>query len=346
MPGAEQALWAHGRMRTAPAAVIPDRAGHGWTVVNTGTGLANVAGMISHLLADLPRFIYGTTRLGHHDVPRDRQLAMAHAALDAGLWMHTSRQYDHALEVLGAAFAERPDDVPPLIVKLGGGTADDVRATVMENVGPLGIDHIAIGQLTPAGALADDMVAGGPVLADLRRLRDEGLVGRYVMEIFPWTSAAPLEALRAGHLDGLVDGVIMYLNPLQRFASNPLWDEIMEREISIVSMRTVSGGSVYALRDVPGAAWRPYLQQRAVEVAPIFERSGVTDWTEFCVRFAHSVPHVVSTVGSTSRPDHLQALLAASAAPRPLPRDIVDEVLALHRRWSAEVDVHAEPWTM
>ena len=302
--------------------------------------------MISHLLADLPRYIYGTTRLGHSDVPRERQLAMANAALDAGLWMHTSRQYDHALEVLGEVFAARPEAVPPLIVKLGGGTADDVRATIAENGGPLGLDRVAIGQLSPVGEFADDLVEGGPILADLRRIRDEGLVGRYVLEIFPWTSDAPLAALRAGHLDGLVDGVIVYLNPLQRFASNALWDELMEREVSIVSMRTVAGGSVHALRDVPGAAWRPYLQERAAEVVPVFERSGVEHWTEFCVRFAHSVPHVVSTVGSTSRPEHLRELLSASADPQPLPQDVVDELFALQRRWSDEVDVHAEPWTM
>ncbi len=302
--------------------------------------------MISHPLADLPRYVYGTTRLGHPDVPRERQLAMARAALDAGLWMHTSRQYDHALEVLGEVFAQRPDAVPPLIVKLGGGTAGDVRATIDANVAPLGVDHVAIGQLSPVGALADDLVRGGPILDDLWRIRDEGLVGRYVLEIFPWTSAAPLAALRAGHLDGLVDGMIFYLNPLQRFAANELWDEILDRAVSIVAMRTVAGGSVYALRDVPGAAWRPYLRQRAAEVAPVFERSGVRDWAEFCVRFAHSVPHVVSTVGAASRPEHLRALLAASADPRPLPADVVDELFALHRRWSDEVDVHAAPWTM
>jgi aryl-alcohol dehydrogenase-like predicted oxidoreductase len=302
--------------------------------------------MTSDLLADLPNYIYGTTRLGHHDVPRDRQLAMAHAALDAGLWMHTSRQYDHALEILGEVFGERPGAIPPLIVKLGGGTADDVRATIAENVGPLGIDHVAIGQLSPVGELAEDLIEGGSIGTELRRMRDDGLVGRYVLEIFPWTSAAPLAALRAGHLDGLVDGVIVYLNPLQRFASNPLWDELVDRGTPIISMRTVSGGPVHALRDVPGAAWRPYLQQRAVEVAPIFERSNVASWTEFCVRFAHSIPQVVSTVGATSRPEHLDELVRASADPKPLPRDIVDELLALQRRWSAEVDVHAEPWTM
>jgi hypothetical protein len=297
-------------------------------------------------LADLPPFIYGTTRLGHADVPRDQQRAMAQAAIDAGLWMHTSRQYDHALEVLGEVFTENRGAIPPLIVKLGGGTAESVRATIEENVRPLGIDSIAIGQLSATDEFADQMVTGGPILDDLRAIRAEGLVGRFVLEIFPWTSEAPLAALRAGHLDDLVDGFIFYLNPLQRFASNGLWDELLERDASIISMRTVSGAPVHRLRDVPGAAWLPYLQERAVQVAPVFERSGIASWAEFCMRFAHSTPQVVSTVGSASRRENLDELVLQSRSIESLPRDIVDELFALQRRWSDEVDVHAEPWTM
>jgi aryl-alcohol dehydrogenase-like predicted oxidoreductase len=297
-------------------------------------------------LADLPPYIYGTTRLGHDDVPREQQAAMARTAIDAGLWLHTSRQYDHALEVLGAALANEPSKIPPVIVKLGGGTADDVRATIAENIEPLGISSIDIGQLTGAGAFAEDMVTGGPTLADLQRIKDEGLVRRFVLEIFPWTSEAPLAALRAGHLDGLIDGYIFYLNPLQRFASNELWDELLAQDKAIISMRTVAGAPVHTLRDVPGAAWQPYLQERAVEVAPIFERSGVASWAEFCIRFAHSTPQVVSTVGSTSREQNLKELLSFSQDIAPLPQDIVDELFALQRRWSDETDIHAEPWSM
>lgn len=297
-------------------------------------------------LADLPPYIYGTTRLGHDDVPRQQQAHMARTAIDAGLWLHTSRQYDHALEVLGAAFEEDRSKVPPVIVKLGGGTADEVRATIAENMEPLGISSIDIGQLSGVGAFAEDMIADGPILADLQRIRDEGLVGRFVLEIFPWTSDAPLVALRAGHLDELIDGYIFYLNPLQRFASNELWDELLTQDKAIVSMRTVAGAPVHTLRDVPGAAWKPYLQERAVEVAPIFERSGVASWAEFCMRFAHSTPQVVTTVGSTSREENLRELLSYSKDIVPLPQDVVDELFALQRRWSDETDIHAEPWSM
>lgn len=297
------------------------------------------------LLADLPPYVYGTTRLGAEDVPRPQRLAVARAALDAGLWLHTSRQYGGALELLGEVLAER-GSAPSLIVKIGGGTAADVRATIADNTGPLGVPGVTIGQLSPVEGLDVALVEGGTVLDDLRRLKDEGLVGRYVLEIFPWTSQAPLAALRAGHLDGLVDGYITYLNPLQRFASNALWDELRDRDATVVAMRTVSGAPVHALRDVPGAAWRPYLQERAVEVAPVFERSGIASWPEFCVRFAFSTPQVVSTVGSTARTDNLDELLAVTRDVQPLPDDLVEELSALQRRWSDEVDVHAEPWTM
>jgi hypothetical protein len=159
-------------------------------------------------------------------------------------------------------------------------------------------------------------------------------------------SAAPLAAWREGFTQGVVDACIFYFNPLQRFAANPLWDLIVARAIPVVAMRTVCGAPVHALRDVPGAAWKDYLRQRAVEVAPIYERSGVAGWAEFCVRFAFSFPFVRATVGSTIRPENLRELTAAARDPRPLPPDVIADLVALQRRWSAETDAHAEPWTM
>jgi hypothetical protein len=297
--------------------------------------------------ADLPPYIYGTTRLGDESIAREQRVAMARTVLNRGLWVHTSDQYGEALGVLGDAITGRAD-APSTIVKIGGGTADDVRATIRANIAPLGIDGVTVGQLSPVSGLEHALVEGDAgVLDGLRALKEEGLVGRYVLELFPWTSEAPLAALRAGHLDDLVDGYILYINPLQRFASNAMWDELQTRGLPLISMRTVAGDDVHALRDVPGAAWRPYLQERAVEVAPIFDRSGVDSWVEFCVRFALGLPGVRSTVGSTARREHLEAYLEQTAGPiEPLPQDVVDELTALQRRWSDETDIHAEPWTM
>src|ERR1041384_1437859 len=88
------------------------------------------------------------------------------------------------------------------------------------------------------------------------------------------------------------------------------------------------------------------LQNRAVGVAPIFERSGIQSWTEFCVRFAFGFPQVRATVGSTSHLDRLQEFLIAAHNIEPLPEDIQNEIIELQYRWSDELDIKAEHWTM
>jgi hypothetical protein len=116
----------------------------------------------------------------------------------------------------------------------------------------------------------------------------------------------------------------------------------------MIAMRTVAGGDIFRLRDMPGYAWKPYLQERAAQVAPIFERSGVGNWTQFCVRFAHSFPLVRATVGATGKLENLREFLSAAATRdiQPLPEDIVNEISQLHYRWSDEYDRKAEIWTM
>jgi hypothetical protein len=177
-------------------------------------------------------------------------------------------------------------------------------------------------------------------------MKAEGLVRRFVVEVFPWTSEMSLRALQGGYTTGIVDGFILYLNPLQRFASNALWEELDRRRQPLVAMRTVAGGPVHRLRDEPGFAWRDYLRERATEVAPIFERSGIQSWTQFCVRFAHSFPQVRATVGASGRLENLEEFLRAAQEIEPLPEEIVSEITRLHYRWSDELDIHAEQWSM
>ena len=114
----------------------------------------------------------------------------------------------------------------------------------------------------------------------------------------------------------------------------------------IIALRTVGGGPVHRLRDVPGAAWAGYIHERAVEAAPIFERSGIPNWTDFCMRFAFNYPQVRATIGATRHLENLKDYLAAAQHIQPLPGDIRAEIETLQQRWSDEVDMKAEPWTM
>ncbi len=298
------------------------------------------------VLSEITPYIYGTTRLGDSNIPYEERLNIALAAIDSGVWFHTARMYGDALEVLGQVFREQPERVPKLIIKIGWENSNQIRSTIEENIKPLGISGVQLGQLCLSGELENEFAHGGNCYRVFEDLKDEGLVKGFVVEAFPWTSEAPLKALQAGYTEGIIDGFIFYLNPLQRFASNKLWDEINSRNKSIISMRTISGGPVHRLRDQPGFAWKDYLQKRAVEVAPVFEKSGIKSWTEFCVRFVHSFPNVRATVGSTSKIENLQEFLSAKENIKPLPENIVNEIQELQYTWSDEVDLHAQRWSM
>jgi aryl-alcohol dehydrogenase-like predicted oxidoreductase len=191
-------------------------------------------------LRDLSRFIYGTTRLGDAALPFDERVRVARAAMDQGVWFHTSHQYGDALSVLRAAFDQDRSRVPRLIFKIGWNSVGEVRASVDQLTHALGIDHMDIGQLCLNGELAEDFARGGPSVRQLDDLRREGRVGRYVLQVFPWTSQVALAALRGGFARDLLDGYIFYLNPLQRFADNPLWDLLRETQSPIIAMRTVA----------------------------------------------------------------------------------------------------------
>jgi len=297
-------------------------------------------------LNEITPYIYGTTRLGDSNIPRKDRIKIAHAAMNSNIWFHTSRMYGDALEVLGEAFAEEPAKVPKLIIKIGWENVNQLRGVIKENLDPIGLSGMQLGQLCLGGELANDFEKGGDCYKVFQDLKDEGLVKGYVVEAFPWTSEPVLKALSGGYTEGIIDGFIFYLNPLQRFASNALWDEIVKRKQPIIALRTVSGGPVHSLRDVPGFAWKDYLQKRAVEIAPIFEKSGIKNWTEFCIRFAHSYPLVKSTVGSTSRIENLNEFLSYQNNFTPLTESIIKEIESLQQMWSDELDIHAEPWTM
>jgi hypothetical protein len=302
---------------------------------------------VPHPLHGLSPYVYGTTRLGDSAIGFPERVRIARAAMDHGVWFHTSHQYGDALKVLRAAFDEDRAHVPRLIFKIGWNSVAEVRATVEKLTREVGIEHMDIGQLCLDGELAEDFAAGGASVRALHDLRAEGQVGRFVLQVFPWTSHVALAALRGGHARGLIDGFIFYLNPLQRFVLNPLWDLLLETRSPIIAMRTVAGGNVLDLRDVPGAAWKEYLRERAREVAPIFERSKVESWPEFCLRFVHGFDGVCASVGATSKLDRLAQLVEVAREPlAPLEPADVAALEKLQRRWSDELDVHGTPGSM
>lgn len=298
--------------------------------------------MAADRLPMLTRYTYGTTRLGDGSIPFDDRVSIARAAIDAGVSLHTSHTYGDALQVLRAALDLDRSRIPPMIFKIGWESVEQIRDVIRQNLEPLALEHMAVGQLCLGGGLAEALRAGSHELAGLRYLKEEGLVDRFVLEIWPWNSDVAVAGLQGGHAEGLIDGYIFYLNPLQRFASDALWELLRELGEPVVAMRTTCGGSVHHLI----GSGPEYLRGRASQVLPLYERSGCATWPEFCARFVAGIPHVVATVGATARPENLRELLSAVSSATPLPADVHAELEALQRRWADEHDRNAVPWSM
>jgi len=136
----------------------------------------------SSLLSDLPPYIYGTTRLGDDRIPFTEKIKMAHTAMDSGVWFHTSNQYNDVLQVLRVAFDEERTKVPKLIIKIGGDSISELREDIQNNLIPLGLESMEIGQLClGTGTLASDFVNGGACYQEFLKIKEEGLVKRFVL---------------------------------------------------------------------------------------------------------------------------------------------------------------------
>jgi len=298
--------------------------------------------MSSSRLTDLSPYVYGTTRLGDDSIPFTERVKIARAAMEAGVWFHTSHQYGDDLKVLKAAFDEDRSKAPKTIFKIGWSSVQQIRGQIEDQLAAVGFEKMAIGQLCLSDPIAMELRTGGPGFDGLLALKEEGLVERFVLETWPWNSENPLQSLKEGRALKLVDGLIFYLNPLQRFVTNELWDLILAEDVPVIAMRTVAGGDVNRTRD----NGPEYLRKRATEVIPLFERSGCTSWAEFAVRYVYGFPQVRTTVGATSRREALEELQAVTRNPQPLPDDIQTELIALQRRWSDEHDRFAAQWSM
>jgi aryl-alcohol dehydrogenase-like predicted oxidoreductase len=298
------------------------------------------------ILNRLDPYVYGTMSLGYQDHTFDAYVAMAHYAMDRCDWFHTSHKYGKTFDVLAQAFRDRPGRRPKCIFKLSGDTVEEVRGQVERQIKALGVDQIHVGQLHTGGTLAADLISGGQSLDGLRRLKADGLVGAFTLEVHPWTSQIALDHLKGGHGKDIIEGFSFYFNPMQRFALNELYHLILQQRRPILAIRTVAGGPVDRQAARPESA-DDYMQKRSREILPLYRDSGYSNWTDFAMGYIFSQPNVLCTIGACSTPAHLDDYLSGlKQRAKPFDQELSTRIAALHTKWSQEVDAFAAPWTM
>jgi len=283
----------------------------------------NTAMSFRSQLPPLSRFTFGT---GCVDQPDDPQhVRVVRQAMDAGVWFHSSHVYGdgRVFQTMKKAFGEDPKRTPKCIFKVDGLGADLLRDTVRASIEGTGVARVDIAQVCgnpdasvflPGSAMSDTMI----------ELKEKGLVGNYVLEIFWRGSPHAIESLRNDRFDAY----IFYYNLVNREVSDELFDLLHQTKANILSLRTLGGGvdSYHGATD-PEAA--------RLTLEDLYRRSGCRTPLEFRARYVLSDPQVRTTIGGTKNLDHLATVIQACENATPLAAEIVEGVHALHREWFA-----------
>jgi aryl-alcohol dehydrogenase-like predicted oxidoreductase len=245
---------------------------------------------------------------------------VARMGMEAGIWFHVADYGGGVYATLAQAFKEDPAHVPPCIFKVDGTSATGFRESLEDALRRTGKERIEIGQV--CGNPVDESLE--PLAAQLLKAREEGLVGSYIMDVIYPYSPKVLQAVQAN----LFDGYIFYYNVVEREVSNAADALMMERGTPVLAMRTFGG------RDGGNFASDP-AHPRVQAVEAFYQQSGCATRTEFCVRFPLSLPHVRTTIGSTSRVANLKLFLEAGRNPQPLAPEIVAGIQAVQNAYNA-----------
>jgi aryl-alcohol dehydrogenase-like predicted oxidoreductase len=288
----------------------------------------------------LTSFTFGCMSLGNSDDISEirAQVKVVRAAMDAGVSFHASREYagGGAFTIMRHAFDEDPVRLPKLILKIRCDNALLLKFDVEDARRRLNIGRIDVAQLVRGKhdrrPVVDDFLQGGEMWQACQKLRAEGKVGEFAMEIFESFSPDALRAVQAG----LFPAYIFYFSPGERQASNALFDMLMERKEPILSLRTLCGGILDPKRIESIRQRDPNdgAIARFEALKPIYEKSGATSWAEFSMSFLKSFPNVVTTIAGTSSESHLHELLEANRTAKPMPAPLAAEIKTLHRKWA------------
>lgn len=294
-------------------------------------------------LPSLSHYTFGTGRISATEHTFTEDVKLVRSVMETGVAMHTSSDYGlgghdvrpfgggQTLKVLKAAFTEAPNQIPKIIVKLYCATVENARAHLEMILRGLGVERIDVAQLCTWADFAEDFRQQGPRWRMFKEFKENGVIGNYVAEIFePWSQNA-LPVIR----DELVDAVIFYYNPVDRQVSNEVWNLIKAKRTRVFALRTLGGicPDMESIDETGTKEGDDPISARLASLKALYKRSGCLSWVEFSMRFALSIPNVVTTIGATGNLKHVQAFLAAERAFKPLPEDVMNRINELHRKW-------------
>lgn len=257
---------------------------------------------------DIKRYTFGTMSLGSDLENVEAHVAVARQAMEAGVWFHASPTYNRGFcfMILRMAFDQERSKTPRMIIKIRDTSPQLLRFEVEDACRRLGLEGIDCIQLvamkTGEGGVGADIARGGAVCEAIQELRERGMVR--ACELFLREEDAGV--LEKAWPSGVLDAVTFYWNVAQRSCSDRDWESVKMQNIPVLALRTLAGGGPQADKE----DFADKLEQWIADV-------GCSDWTELNMRYAASVPNMITTIGGTANPNHLERFLECSETARP-----------------------------
>ena len=285
------------------------------------------------------RYTFGTMSIGYAVGAMATQIALVHQAMDLDLWFHTSQEYagGGTFQILRRAFSSRPGKRPHVIAKIRSDDAAVLRFDVEDLLRRLDMEQIDIAQLCKGKhdrrEIVDDLMQDGPMAAECRDLQKRGLVKAFSLELFTTCSADGTRAIA----HNLFDLYSFYWNPVEREIAADTYAALKRSPARVLALRTLCGG-LNTPEDVTRRGKQPYLAPfvpRFENIWPLVNQAGCKNVLELSIRYLMSQPQVLTTIGGTGNPEHLELYADSARDAKPLAAELVSKIDALHDTWAA-----------
>ena len=284
----------------------------------------------------IPFYTFGCMSLGGDPDRFQDDVKVARMAMEHPIWFHASQEYSCAFWVIRQAFDEARSKTPRLILKIRCDHAATIKHDVEDALQRLNVERVDIAQLCRARhdhrRIVDDFLNKGEMWEVCEKLKQEGKVGGFIMEVFASFSSDALRAVQAG----LFPAYITYLSPGERQMNNELFHLIEKKQQPILSLRTVFGGRLQpeVIERIRKENPSNSTVARFDALEPIFIESGCKSRVEFCFSFLKTYPNLQTTIAGTSNPAHLMEFIDASRDSKPMESALADRIKKLHDQWS------------
>ena len=224
------------------------------------------------------------------DVDATRQ-AVADAAIAAGAtFVDSSPMYGDAERVLGAAIADRRDEVT-VATKVWTPDDDEAERQIDASLGWFG-GFVELFQV-------HNLVGWRTRLDQLERRRDAGQLG--VVGATHWQASA-FDELETVMRTGRIQAIQVPYNPHERDVERRIFPLARELGIGVILMRPFATGALTT--QAPDTA----------ELAPLAE-FGIATWAQALLKYGLSHPATTVTIPATSRPERMVENAAAGDGP-------------------------------